>query len=304
MAGGRDQLGPLERATRVVVALIAAEPKGIPTPRLLEIAAFGGHPVHHLRRLNRLIDGLNSAGWDIRNTAPHGQTAVYRAFARDNRLRVRLTPEQQAELARAALIAGDSVFADRMGVDVADLRHTPHLRTAPDVKGADDALSKVLHALEHRCLVRFTYKRQPRVVHPHYVFPGTSGWHLVGHEDGSELDKQFVTDRMTAVTVDHPRTAQAHHEPYRDQLDPLRWNVDEPTDVTVETTTAHREQAEMLLGNPTFHEVDDDTVRLTVRVTHRAAFRNRIYELGRRARIVAPDDVRDEIVAELTALAR
>lgn len=303
MAGGRDQLGPLERVTRVVVALTAAEPKGITTPRLLKIAAFGGNPAHHLRQLTRLIDELNRAGWDIRNTAPRGQTAVYRAFARDNRLRVRLSPEQQAELARAALIAGDTMFADRLGIELTQLPHTPALRT-PAVRGTDDALNKVLHALEYRCLLRFVYKQRPRAVHPHFVQPGTSGWHLIGHEDGGMVDKQFITDRMSAVTVDHPGTAQRHHEPYRDELDPLTWSVDSPTDVVVETTPEHRAQVEMLLGNPVFSEVDDDVVRLTVTVTHRAAFRNRIYELGRRVRIVEPVEVQQELVAELAALAK
>ena len=38
-------------------------------------------------------------------------------------------------------------------------------------------------------------------------------------------------------------------------------------------------------------------------MTHRAAFRARLYELGRRVRVLGPDDVRDEIIAELTAIA-
>lgn len=308
MAGGRDQLGPLERVTRILVALVAAEPTGIATPRLLKIAAFGGGEEHHVRQLKRMIEDLNRAGWDIRNTSRPGQTAIYRAFARDNRLRVNLSPAQQVELARAAMIAGDVAFAERIGVDVTDLHHIPALRTPQTVQGTDDALNKVLHALEHRCLVRFTYKQRRRVVHPHFVYPGTSGWHLVGHEDGNDADKQFITDRMSVVTVDHPRTADARHEPYRDELDPLTWAVDTPTDVTVETTQAHRVQVEALLGNPTFYEVGteagDDAVRLTIPVTHRAAFRNRIYELGKRIRVLGPDDIRTQLIDELEDLAK
>ena len=136
MAGGRDQLGPLERVTRVVVALVAAGTRGVSTTRLLEIAAFGGQPVHHLRQLTRLIDDLNHVGWDIRNTAPPGQPAVYRAFTRDNRLRMCLSQEQQAELARAALIAGDPGFADRVGVETTALTDVPALRTRPAAQGS------------------------------------------------------------------------------------------------------------------------------------------------------------------------
>ncbi|WP_165358414.1 helix-turn-helix transcriptional regulator [Haloactinopolyspora alba] len=282
--------------------MIAAEPKGVPAARLLRIADFGGDPAHHQRRLTRLVEELNRAGWDIRSTALRGQNAVYRAFTRDNRLRVRLNPEQQAELARAALIAGDTVFADRLGIESTQLPQIPKLHS-PAVRGTDDALNKVLHALEYHCLLHFTYKQQPRVVHPHFVQPGTSGWHLIGHEDGGAVEKQFVTDRMTAVTIDHPGTARPHDEPHRAELDPLTWAVDPPTDVVVETTPEHRARVEMLLGSRVFSEVDDDVVRLTVPVTHRAAFRDRIYELGRLVRIVEPAEVRDELVAELATLA-
>lgn len=302
MAGGRDQLGPLERVTRVLVALVAAEPKGIPTPRLLKIAAFGGGEEHHVRQLKRLIEDLNGAGWDIRNTAPPGQTAVYRAFAGDNRLRLTLTPEQRTELARAALIAGDAAFAVRAGIEGTGAPPIPELRTAPQAERNDDALNKVLYALERHCRLRFVYKRRERVVHPHFVYPGTSGWHLVGHEDGGEKDKQFVTDRMSDVRVDLPRTADPRHEPYRDELDPLTWAVDEPADVTVETTPAHRSQVETLLGTPSYQEIDDDVVRLTIRVTHRAAFRNRLYELGPRVRVLGPETIRSELLQELESL--
>ncbi|WP_158564050.1 helix-turn-helix transcriptional regulator [Jiangella anatolica] len=252
--------------------------------------------------MKRLIEDLNGAGWDIRNEAPAGQTAVYRVFAGDNRLRLALTPEQQAELSRAALIAGDTAFAERAGLEGdGDVPPVPELRTVPP-SGHDDALDKVLYALERHCRLRFVYKRRPRVVHPHFVYPGTAGWHLVGHEQGSDRTKQFVTDRMSDVRVDLPRTADARHEPYRDELDPLAWTIDEAVDVTVETTPAHRNQVETLLGTPSYHEVDDDVVRLTIRVTHRAAFRNRVYELGPRVRVLGPESIRSELLRELESL--
>lgn len=302
MAGGRDQLGPLERVTRVLVALVAAEPKGIPTPRLLKIAAFGGGEEHHVRQLKRLIEDLNAAGWDIRNTAPPGQTAVYRAFAGDNRLRLHLTAEQQGELARAALIAGDDAFAERAGIAGTRAQQVPELRTAPHAAQDHDALNKVLYALERRCRLRFTYRKRPRLVHPHFVYPGTSGWHLVGHEDGGTSNEEFVTDRMSAVRVDLPRTADQWHGPYGDELEPRAPAGDEPVDVTVETTPAHRDQVETLLGTPSYHEVDDDVVRLTIRVTHRSAFRTRVFELGPRVRVLAPESIRSELLRELESL--
>jgi hypothetical protein len=78
--------------------------------------------------------------------------------------------------------------------------------------------------------------------------------------------------------------------------------ADEPVDVTVETTPAHRNQVETLLGTPSYHEVDDDVVRLTIRVTHRSAFRHRVYELGPRVRVLGPESIRSELLTELESL--
>lgn len=311
MSGGRDQLGPLERITRILLALEAAEPVGVTMPRLLEIAEFGGSDVHQARQLKRDLDALNAEGWDIRNVAPRGETAVYRVFARDNRLRVNLTPAQQAELARAAQIAGHDSFRVQVGLeappadsaaDAAEVR-TRHPSRAAD----DDDLDKVVHATAHRCLLHFTYKQRSRVVHPHGVYAGPSGWYLVGNELGSDVAKQFVVDRMSDVRVDPPGTAAPPERVERRQLNPLTWAVDPPTNIVIETTADHEPEVERMLGVP-FHraespsEAGGDTVRLTITVTNRSAFRARLYELGLRVRVLEPADVRAEIIAELEAV--
>jgi WYL domain len=45
----------------------------------------------------------------------------------------------------------------------------------------------------------------------------------------------------------------------------------------------------------------EDRVTLTIPVTHRAAFRHRLYELGTRVRVLGPEDVRGEIIKDLEA---
>lgn len=309
MAGGRDQLGPLERVTRILLALEAAEPVGVALGRLLEVAQFGGSEVHQARQLKRDIDGLNAEGWDIRNVAGSGEAAVYRVFARDNRLRVHLSPQHLAELARAAQIAGAEGFRANLGIDATnagdDAGRSAEL-SSQYPRGAtttDDTLDKAVHATAQHCLLSFTYKQRPRTVHPHGVYAGASGWYLVGNEDGDDTVKQFVTDRMSEVTVGVPGSATARARVQRKQLNPLTWEVDEPTDIVVATTPDHEPEVERMLGVATHREIDDDEVRLTITITHRAAFRARLYELGLRAVVVAPDEVRDEVIAELEQLA-
>lgn len=303
MAGGRDQLGPLERLTRLLLALEQAEPHGRGTDELVRVAEYGSTR-DPARQLNRDVNALRKIGWDIRNVAGAGEDAVYRLYARDTRLRVELAPEHQVELVRAALAAGNTKFRDRIGDDLAGVSGRPdpdlvHTRDPQPHGPGHDALDKAAHAVESRCLIHFTYKQRPRTVHPYLVHPGASGWYLVGCEDGATVTKRFVTDRMSDVELDRPGTAVVPDELTYDELNPITWDRDPRVDVVVETIAEHRPQVEAMLGTPTRHEVDGDSVRLTIPVTHRAAFRARVYELGRRVRVVAPDEMRQEILAEL-----
>lgn len=300
MPGGRDQVGPLERLTRILLALEESEPYGLDADELIGVADYGS-TTDATRQLNRDIKDLTKIGWDIRNVAEPGTPGRYRLHARDTRLRFALSPEHQVELVRAALVAGSADFTDKLGDDVLTAppdgdglvtTHEPH-------QPGHDALDKVAYAAERRCLVRFTYKRRPRVVHPHLVHPGASGWYLVGHEDGSSTTKRFVTGRMSDVVVDQPGTATVPSDLPYDELNPITWEVDAPTDVVVETMPEYEPQVTMMLGTALYDEKDGDRVRLTIRVTHRSAFRARLYELGTRVRVLAPEEIRGEIIAEL-----
>ncbi|MBB5787039.1 helix-turn-helix transcriptional regulator [Jiangella mangrovi] len=307
MPGGRDQLGPLERLTRLLLVLESAEPAGLPAARLVAVGRYGADSAYDAQRqLARDVTALTAIGWDIRNVAGPGVDAVYRLHARDTRLRVELAPEHQVELVRAALVAGDAGFRDRLGdlpepgSDEAGL-----VRSGTPASAAPDPLTEAAYAVERRCLIHFTYKGRPRVVRPQLVRPGASGWYLYGHEIGSADTKWFVTDRMSDVSLDPPGTVGPLRDVTADQLNPITWNRDPRVDVTVETTAEHEPQVATMLGTPSARNVvfgdgdDDDGVRLTVPVTNRAAFRARLYELGRRARVVAPPEVVAEIVAEL-----
>lgn len=301
MPGGRDQLGPLERLTRLLLVLEAAEPAGLPASRLIAVGEYGADSAYDAQRqLARDITALTSIGWDIRNVAGPGVDAVYRLSARDTRLRVELAPEHQVELVRAALVAGDPSFRDRLGDLPEPADAEPGLvRSGEPRRAAPDPLTEAAYAVERRCLIHFTYKGRPRVVRPQLVRPGASGWYLYGHEIGSAETKWFVTDRMSDVSLDPPGTAGPLREVTADQLNPITWLRDPRVDVVVETTLDHEPQVAAMLGSPTHRESDGDGVRLTVPVTNRAAFRARLYELGRRVRVASPQEMVEEIVAEL-----
>jgi predicted DNA-binding transcriptional regulator YafY len=240
--------------------------------------------------LSRDLEHLNALGYDIRNVADVGSDGVYVMRARDNRLQVHLTPEQRGELLRAAIAAGLEGMATHLGSGD-DRPETP----AP----ASADLDLVQRGTARHCLVRFTYKGEPRVVHPARVHSGPSGWYLSGREAGGDVVKEFVVARMSDIVLDAPGTAEVVAEPVRPSLDPLSWQVDLPVEVVLAVPAEHRVLVENLLGTPVSTAGTSGDLALTYLVTNRQVFRNRIYELGTRVTVVSPTEVRAEIVAEL-----
>lgn len=289
---GRDQTAPMERLVRVI-GVLNQHPDGAPTALLLQaVAPDTGDDEARRKMLTRDLDGLNALGYDIRNVADPGAEGVYVMRAHDNRLQVHLSSEQRGELLRAAILAGLEGMEAHLGSGSTG---------GPPLAPASADLDLVQRATARRCLVRFGYKGEPRVVHPARVHSGPSGWYLSGREDGGDVVKEFVVSRMSDVTLEAPGTAETVDEPARPALDPLRWEVDPPTDVVIELPDEHRVLVENLLGTPESAEAAHGALRLSYVVTNRQVFRTRVFELGTRVRIVSPDDVRAELVAELEA---
>jgi predicted DNA-binding transcriptional regulator YafY len=282
----------MERLVRLIGAL-NQHPTGATLAVLLKaVAPEAAGDEARRRMLSRDIEHLNHLGYDIRNVAEPGTDGVYLMRARDNRLQVHFTPEQRGELLRAAIAAGLEGLGGHLGADGGG-------RQAPP---ATADLDLVQRGTTRHCLVRFTYKGEPRVVHPARVHSGPSGWYLAGREDGQDVVKEFVVSRMSEVSLDPPGTAAVVDEPARPSLDPLSWRLDPPTDVVIEVPREHRLLVENLLGEPTGVTEQAGAVRMTYAVTNRAVFRWRVYELGTRVRVVGPEDVRREMLAELESL--
>jgi predicted DNA-binding transcriptional regulator YafY len=286
----------MERLVRLITILNASE-LGVRAETLIGGALpIEGDPEAKHRALNRDIEHLNNLGWDIRNVAPPGEDGVYRMYARDNRLRVHLTPAQRGQLLRAAVAAGRQDVARHLDDDARPTR----TGAQQDKRGHELDLAQ--RAAARRCLIRFDYRGHRRVVHPVRVHTGPSGWYLSGREDGQDVTKEFVVARMSDVTLDDPGSASPVADATRPSLDPLSWLVNEPTKVTLEMDAQHLSLAENLLGPPSSMESSGSQARATWTVTNRAVFRWRVYELGTRVRVVSPPELRQEIEAELSAI--
>lgn len=294
----------MERLTQILAMLSNAPARTLAADQILAAVHFGADTLEDRRdQLRRDVRHLESLGWEIANIAPTGEPARYRLVAVDNRLRVQFTAEQRTELLRAALAAGLTDLVDDLGGE-----HRDDEGLAEEVqvvtRREPAALAPAQRAVAQHCLLHFRYRDKQRSVHPHGLHVRPGGWYLVGNEDGDEQSKTFVVARMSEVEIGEPGSAGVPERAARPQLDPISWLVDPAVDVVVVTTRDHRPHVEAMLGPATASEQSPDgTVRLTIRVTHRAAFRRRLYELGSRVRLVGPREIRDDVREELAAVA-
>jgi predicted DNA-binding transcriptional regulator YafY len=289
----------MERLTQILSMLSGADKHTMAADDLLAAIPYGGTTTLNQRdQLRRDIAHLENLGWQIANVAGEGEMARYRLTAVDNRLRVEFTVAQRAELLRAASAASLAELFDDLGDENGAV--SDDLQVVADRAGSELAL--VQRAVAGHCLLRFTYRDKPRVVHPHALHARTGGWYLTANEDGVGEAKTFVVARMSDVRIDAPGTALVPHRAARPQLDPVTWAIDEPVTVTVRTTQEHRRHVEALLGQAQDAKHEGPDVVMRIPVTHRVAFRRRVYELGSRVVVIGPDLVRDEMRTELRAV--
>lgn len=296
-AGGRDQRGPMERLVRIAAVLKVADERGVSADKLVKVAGFDGD--NALDQLSRDLKLLRAQGWQIDRISEEGAPAVYRMVTVDNRLRVRLTPDQQRELQRAVLVADRADLVERLGLPPGE--RPTELPAMLPLSGHDERLSAAVKAVQNRCVMTFRYNGKPRVVHPESVRSQNQRWYLRGCEDGGDVLKLFVVTHMDDVTIDAPGTARRVSAEPRLELHPMRWKLDPPVAVTLRTSQQHVDDVQRWLGAPRSLTATPESSELEYVVTNRAALRVRLYELGERVEVIGPEDVRQELLDELAA---
>jgi predicted DNA-binding transcriptional regulator YafY len=300
MPPGPSAVKAMQRLARILAVLDDAGVVGATTEQLLEVAEYGGQAAPQ-DQLSLDLRNLKKQGWQIENLNPKGESARYRMVSGDNRLQVRLSPPQRAALQRAVLLAARDDLAKRLGVSPAAVPEGIGSIVIRKPKG--DKLSLALQSVQLRSRIRFSYKGTARLVHPGSVRFQNYKWYLSGVEEGADLVKHFVVSEMSDITLDPPGTADEVPEIRRIPLHPLRWEVDEPTQVTLRASSDFVPDVVRWLNEPDSHVERGVDVELTYTVTHRQAFRARLYVLGPRVTITQGAQVYDELIAELREMA-
>lgn len=302
---GRAQREPMERLVRLMSVLHQGGRVGVEASVLVDVAGFGDTK-DPTSALGREFRHLRDLGWQIENVGGTGLDGRYRMTTVDNRLRLRLTPGQQAALLRAVVLADRQDLAERLGLG--DVRAGGFETVAGAAPSAADtalgtslgtSLGTVLAAVKMARLLRFRYKGTDRLVHPESVKTQNGTWYLGGHEEGDDRPKWFVVSRMSDVVADPPGSAAPLPPARHTGLHPMTWEIDPPVEVTLRAAADYVPDVRRWLGEP--QSIDGD--RLVYRVTNRAALRVRLYELGPRVELVGPPEVKQELLDELAFMA-
>lgn len=258
-----------QRLLDLALALTAAGRVGVTTPELIQ--RVGYRPDDSGKRaLMRDLDDLRAAGLEIGNNAEPGGDARYVLRPGDTRWRLAFTAEQRTALQAALAVADEH---GKIAIERGDLPVD---------------LDRVREAVRSGCVMKFVYNGRGREVDP-------ISWRWVAHElvvEGWEQEtgmvKSFTVARILDLELGPPGSSQTPDDVPRPGLDPITWQVDPPLEAVIECP-GFAEDVIALLGG----EQDGDVVR--VMVTNRLVFLARIVELGERARLVAPEELRAEL---------
>lgn len=292
----------LQRLVLLTTVLSAAGERGWPALRLAEHLGFGGTDESRRESLAREIRRLRSVGIEITNVAEPGAEARYVLRPRDSRIRLAFSPEQRAELARAAVLADRGTVARALVDESAQPVVPGAVSVAPT--GVGVAIDRVLRAVTARCELRFTYNGKPRVLDPATMMHDAAGWAVAGLERTVGQRRTFSVSRMSDLRLGVPGSARASADRTRQETspDPLTWSVDEPVTARLQADERYAHDVQRLLGPALLSTREGSTVTWAHRVTNRWVYLARVIELGERVVLLGPPHLRDELRGRLLAV--
>lgn len=176
---------------------------------------------------------------------------------------------------------------------------------AAELPGSEH-LVPLFAALSERRAVSFAYRGgAARTVDPWRLTFRGGHWYLVGRDHGADEERNFRLDRIDGpVTAGEPgtfeRPAQAG-----DERPPWLFGEGEPVEASVLVDADHAGWAVSHLGREAVTETrSDGSVVLSVPVTNREAFRSFVLGFLDHAEVLAPQDLRDDLVRWLEAQCR
>jgi predicted DNA-binding transcriptional regulator YafY len=180
----------------------------------------------------------------------------------------------------------------------------PMLAALPDVP----ALPALFDAYRRRARATFTYRGGPRRLDPYGILFRNGHWYVVGFDADRDAIRAFRADRIESAIEAGPGGAFERPDRFdpasalRDE--PWRFGDEEPVEALVLVSATQAGWIEADLGaSAVADRRDDGSIVVRMAVTNREAFRSFVLGLLDHAEVVAPPELRADMVAWLTALA-
>ena len=263
------------------------------------------------RQFERDKETLRELGIPIRVETVDGFGAdqAYRIHADDYYLPdLRLTPPELAALhvaVTAVRLEGD---AGREGLaKLGGLEGSGARATLAEVP-VTPALAALFDAVRQRSTVEFSYRDEDRTLDPYGVVLRFGHWYVVGHDLDRDAPRAFRIDRIEgdpvigAAGAFEPPPGVDPGEYVR--ADPMTYGEDQPVRAEVLVDAPRAGWVVEQLGEESVLERrDGGAVVVALEVVNRAAFRTWVLELLDHAEVLAPAELRDEMVTWLVAIA-
>jgi proteasome accessory factor B len=170
----------------------------------------------------------------------------------------------------------------------------------------DERLAVLFDAVAARRVVRFDYGKSPRTFEPHRLDYQKGRWYASGHDQGRgelrtfRLDRMGTTVRATGATFARPAT---RHPGVR--LQPWESGGEPAVEARLLVDADQAGWATHHLGEERIEEHrSDGGVVFRIPVTNRDAFRSFVLTFLDHAEVLGPEDVREELVGWLEAVAQ
>ena len=170
------------------------------------------------------------------------------------------------------------------------------------------ALADCFDAVARRRTLEFSYRGESRLLEPYGVVHRFGHWYVVGRDAERDGPRAFRVDRIegTPVAGDpgsfEPPADTDPAEYIRD--DPLTYGDANPVTASVLVAASRAALVVDELGDDAVAERrDDGSVVVELQVVNREAFRTWVLGLLEHAEVLAPADLREDLVAWLGAIA-
>jgi proteasome accessory factor B len=170
------------------------------------------------------------------------------------------------------------------------------------------ALPALFDAYRRRARVTFRYRGGPRRLDPYGIVFRNGHWYVVGFDADRAAIRAFRADRIDSEVEAGPAAAFERPDGFdpasalRDE--PWRFGDEEPVEALVLVSATQAGWVEADLGGKAVAERrDDGSVVVRMAVTNREAFRSFVLGLLDHAEVLAPPELRADMVAWLSALA-